>query len=128
MHGRWYICVTAGRLVIAPTLINNLLYDTFDQRKVTANREISKRSSSKSMRKAKSKLTRLAAWVSDRNVPFLVTSIGMVVMLLWAGSYKMTALGAEGIIPLASNGPLDDLLVTERAPILACLLDSCILA
>ena len=57
-------------------------------------------------RDAKSNLTRLAAWVSDHDVPFLATSIGMIVMLLWAGSYKMTAPGAEGIIPLVSNSPL----------------------
>jgi uncharacterized membrane protein YkgB len=57
-------------------------------------------------RYAKSNLTRLAAWISDRNIAFLVSSIGMVVMLLWAGSYKMTAPGAEGIIPLVSNSPL----------------------
>ena len=31
-------------------------------------------------------LTGLAAWIYDHNVPFLVTSIGMIVMLLWAGS------------------------------------------
>src|ERR1700761_6931707 len=55
---------------------------------------------------ARSLLTRVAAWVSDRNIPFLITSIGMIVMLLWAGSYKMTAPGAEGIIPLVSNSPL----------------------
>jgi uncharacterized membrane protein YkgB len=55
---------------------------------------------------AKSILTRLAAWINDHNVPFLVTSIGMIVMLLWAGSYKMTAPGAEGIIPLVTNSPL----------------------
>jgi uncharacterized membrane protein YkgB len=54
----------------------------------------------------KSNLTKLAAWVNDRNVPFLVTSLGMIVMLLWAGSYKMTAPGAEGIVPLVSNSPL----------------------
>jgi uncharacterized membrane protein YkgB len=54
----------------------------------------------------KSGLTRLAAWINDHNVPFLVTSIGMIVMLLWAGSYKMTAPGAEGIVPLVSNSPL----------------------
>ena len=57
-------------------------------------------------RDAKSNLTKLAAWVNDRNVPFLVTSLGMIVMLLWAGSYKMTAPGAEGIVPLVSNSPL----------------------
>jgi uncharacterized membrane protein YkgB len=30
----------------------------------------------------------------------------MIVMLLWAGSYKMTRPGAEGIVPLVSNSPL----------------------
>ena len=55
---------------------------------------------------AKSPLTKLAAWVNDHKIPFLITSIGMIVMLLWAGSYKMTAPGAEGIIPLVSNSPL----------------------
>src|ERR1700733_12800774 len=56
--------------------------------------------------KTESILTRLAAWIEDRNLPFLVTSIGIIVMLLWAGSFKMTAPGAEGIIPLVSNSPL----------------------
>jgi len=56
--------------------------------------------------RAGSNLTKLAAWIRDRNIPFLITSIGMIVMLLWAGSYKMTAPGAEGIIPLVSNSPL----------------------
>jgi uncharacterized membrane protein YkgB len=56
--------------------------------------------------RAKSKLTKLAAWINDRNISFLVISIGMIVMLLWAGAYKMTAPGAEGIVPLVSNSPL----------------------
>lgn len=51
-------------------------------------------------------LPRLALWVDDQNIPFLATSIGMIVMLLWAGAFKMTAPGAEGIIPLVSNSPL----------------------
>ncbi|HSY34746.1 MAG TPA: DUF417 family protein [Acidobacteriaceae bacterium] len=55
---------------------------------------------------ARSKLTKLAAWTRDRNLSFLVISIGMIVMLLWAGSYKMTSPGAEGIVPLVSNSPL----------------------
>jgi reactive chlorine resistance protein C len=54
----------------------------------------------------KRSLTGLAGWIYDHNLPFLVTSIGMIVMLLWAGSYKLTAPGAEGIIPLVSNSPL----------------------
>src|SRR5258708_31324708 len=55
---------------------------------------------------AKSVLTRIAAVVADRNIPFLVCSIGMIVMLLWAGKFKMTAPGAEGIVPLVSHSPL----------------------
>jgi uncharacterized membrane protein YkgB len=55
---------------------------------------------------AKSNLTKLAAWINDHNVSFLITSIGMIAMLLWAGSYKLTAPGAEGIVPLVSNSPL----------------------
>ena len=55
---------------------------------------------------AKSVLTKVAAVVADRNIAFLVCSIGMIVMLLWAGKFKMTAPGAEGIIPLVSNSPL----------------------
>ena len=56
--------------------------------------------------RANSSLTRAAAWIRDRNLPFFVTSIGMVVMLVWAGAFKMTAPGAEGIVPLVSNSPL----------------------
>ena len=55
---------------------------------------------------ARNLLTRLAAWIDDRNLAFLVISVGMIVMLLWAGSYKMTAPGAEGIVPLVSHSPL----------------------
>jgi uncharacterized membrane protein YkgB len=55
---------------------------------------------------AKSVLTKIAAVVADRNIPFFVCSLGMIVMLLWAGKFKMTAPGAEGIIPLVSNSPL----------------------
>lgn len=51
-------------------------------------------------------LTKIAAFVADRNIPFLICSVGMIVMLLWAGKFKMTAPGAEGIVPLVSNSPL----------------------
>ena len=49
---------------------------------------------------------RYASWLRTHDVPFLVCSVGMIVMLLWAGSYKMTAPGADGIVPLVSNSPL----------------------
>jgi uncharacterized membrane protein YkgB len=55
---------------------------------------------------AKSNLTKLAGWIHDHEIPFRITSVGMIVMLLWAGSYKMTAAGVEGIIPLVANSPL----------------------
>jgi hypothetical protein len=51
-------------------------------------------------------LTRLSLWVGNRNLPFLVSSIGMIVILLWAGAFKKTKPGAEGIIPFVSNSQL----------------------
>jgi uncharacterized membrane protein YkgB len=54
----------------------------------------------------KSVLTKIATVVADRNIPFLVCSIGMIVMLLWAGRFKMTAPGAETILPLVTHSPL----------------------
>ncbi len=40
------------------------------------------------------------------NIPFFIISAGMIVMLLWAGTYKMTVPGADGIVPLVNNNPL----------------------
>lgn len=55
---------------------------------------------------AKSVLTKIAAFVTEKNIPFLICSIGMIVMLLWAGRFKMTAPAAEGIAPLVMHSPL----------------------
>jgi uncharacterized membrane protein YkgB len=55
---------------------------------------------------ARSTLTKVAAWTMEHNISFWIASVGMIVMLLWAGSYKMTAPGAEGIVPLVSHSPL----------------------
>jgi len=57
------------------------------------------------LRNAKSNLTKVAAWITERDIPFLVCSVGLIVMLLWAGSFKMTGPGAEAITPLVSNSP-----------------------
>jgi len=48
----------------------------------------------------------LSSWADRQNLPFVIISIGIIVMLLWAGTYKMTMPGAEGIVPLVSNNPL----------------------
>ncbi|MBS1523823.1 MAG: DUF417 family protein [Bacteroidetes bacterium] len=50
-------------------------------------------------------LTKVAAWVTAKNIPFFIIAIGMIVMLFWAGAFKMTAPGAEGIAPLVNNSP-----------------------
>jgi uncharacterized membrane protein YkgB len=51
-------------------------------------------------------LIKFASWVTKENIPFLIITAGMIVMLFWAGSFKMTAPGAEGIAPLVTNNPL----------------------
>ena len=51
-------------------------------------------------------LVKLAKRASDLNISFIISIAGMIVMLLWAGAYKLTDPGAEGIVPLVSNSPL----------------------
>lgn len=51
-------------------------------------------------------IIKVASRITKHNLPFWVISIGIVVMLLWAGSYKMTGPGADGIVPLVTNNPL----------------------
>jgi uncharacterized membrane protein YkgB len=66
--------------------------------------------------RAKSLLTKIAAVVADQNIGFFVCSIGMIVMLLWAGKYKMTASGSETISPLVTNSPLTSWLYKVVGP------------
>ena len=54
----------------------------------------------------KNLIIKVSSWITKQNLPFWVISIGIIVMLLWAGSYKMTVPGADGIVPLVSNSPL----------------------
>lgn len=51
-------------------------------------------------------IIKFASWVTKQNLPFVIITVGMIVMLLWAGAFKMTAPGAEGIAPLVNNSPL----------------------
>ena len=51
-------------------------------------------------------LLKLSSLVTNADLGFYVTSVGMIIMLFWAGLYKMTAPGASGITPLVTNSPL----------------------
>jgi uncharacterized membrane protein YkgB len=52
------------------------------------------------------RLTRLSKWVQENNIPFFILAGGMVVMLYWAGTFKMTHAGADTITSLVTNSPL----------------------
>lgn len=56
--------------------------------------------------KGQNLIMRFASWVKIKNLPFIIISAGMIVMLLWAGFYKMTIPGADGIVPLVNNNLL----------------------
>jgi len=51
-------------------------------------------------------LIAFASFVKNLDIPFYILSIGMIVMLLWAGAFKMTYPGSETITPLVTNSPL----------------------
>src|ERR1700753_2172025 len=51
-------------------------------------------------------LIALSAFVKKWDIPFFVVAIGMIIMLLWAGAFKMTHPGSETITPLVTNSPL----------------------
>jgi uncharacterized membrane protein YkgB len=52
------------------------------------------------------RLIKITQWVDDHNLPLIISCFGIIIMLLWAGSYKLTAPGADGIVPLVTNSPL----------------------
>ena len=52
------------------------------------------------------RIIRFATLVQEKNIPFIILGAGMVVMLYWAGTFKMTHPGAETITPLVTNSPL----------------------
>ncbi|HEY4198905.1 MAG TPA: DUF417 family protein [Mucilaginibacter sp.] len=47
-----------------------------------------------------------ANWLKKRGLATMILTAGLVVMLLWAGSFKMTPSGAESITPFVTNSPL----------------------
>lgn len=51
-------------------------------------------------------LVKAATRIEELDLPFRVMLAAMIVMLLWAGAYKMTDPGSEGIEVLVNNSPL----------------------
>src|SRR5258708_16276410 len=51
-------------------------------------------------------LIRLTKWMDDYNIGLIIIRLSIIMMLFWAGAYKLTAPGAEGIVPLVTNSPL----------------------
>ncbi|HTI94041.1 MAG TPA: DUF417 family protein [Puia sp.] len=52
------------------------------------------------------KLQKLASWVKNTNLPFIVISTGICIVLFWIGLKKFTPTEAAGIFPFISNSPL----------------------
>lgn len=44
--------------------------------------------------------------MSRLNLPFIISSFGICVILLWVGSFKFEAVEANGVAPLVTNSPL----------------------
>jgi uncharacterized membrane protein YkgB len=55
---------------------------------------------------ARSALTKQTRWVDKFNIAFFIGYFGIIIMLLWGGAFKLTAPGAEGIVPFVTNSPL----------------------
>lgn len=52
------------------------------------------------------KLTDLSRKIEKLNLPFIISSFGIVVILIWIGSFKFYAVEANGVAPLVTNSPL----------------------
>lgn len=52
------------------------------------------------------KLTILIKKIEKLNLPFIISSFGIVVILLWVGSFKFYEVEAVGVAPLVTNSPL----------------------
>ncbi|WPU96921.1 DUF417 family protein [Mucilaginibacter sabulilitoris] len=52
------------------------------------------------------KLIRLSKAIADLNLPFILCSFGISVILLWIGSFKFEAVEANGVAILVTNSPL----------------------
>lgn len=52
------------------------------------------------------KITNLIKKIEELNLPFIICSFGIVVILLWIGSFKFYEVEANGVAPLVTNSPL----------------------
>src|ERR1700744_1217114 len=51
-------------------------------------------------------LIKIARSVSRLNLPVIISSFGICVILLWVGSFKFEAVEANGVAGLVTNSPL----------------------
>jgi reactive chlorine resistance protein C len=51
-------------------------------------------------------LEKLASQAEEKNIPFVIISIGICLVLFWLGIQKITPTEANGISPLIVNSPL----------------------
>lgn len=52
------------------------------------------------------KLLKLAKWLDEKNVAFIVSSFGIAIILLWIGAFKFTPTESNDIAGLIKNSPL----------------------
>lgn len=52
------------------------------------------------------KLLEIPRKIEKLNLPFIISTFGIVVILIWIGSFKFYAVEANGIAPLVLNSPL----------------------
>jgi uncharacterized membrane protein YkgB len=52
------------------------------------------------------KLLKLADWLHEKKVGFIISSFGIALILLWIGIFKFTPTESNGIVGLVKNSPL----------------------
>ncbi|WP_183566598.1 DUF417 family protein [Mucilaginibacter sp. SP1R1] len=51
------------------------------------------------------KVLKLAKWLDEKNVAFIISSFGIAIILLWIGLFKFTPTESNGIAGLVKNSP-----------------------
>ncbi len=65
-----------------------------------------KHSSTTTVNTKPSILVNIANHADKLQLPVIIGAAGLIIMLVWAGFFKMTVPGADGIVPLVTSSPL----------------------